>query len=49
MLLKKMLKSCHPERGLIVAPKRDDQPQSKDPYTLHGISAAAGSSHEKLT
>ena len=26
------LKSCHPEGGLIFAPKREVQPQSKDPY-----------------
>ena len=25
-------KRCHPERGLIFAPKREEQPQSKDPY-----------------
>ena len=25
--------SCHPEGGLVFAPKRKNQPQSKDPYT----------------
>jgi hypothetical protein len=27
--MKSLLEHCHPERGLIVAPKREDQPQSK--------------------
>ncbi len=26
---------CHPERGLFFAPKRKEQPQSKDPYSLN--------------
>jgi len=47
--MKESLKLCHPERGLIFAPKREDQPQSKDPYTLCSAAAASGNSHEKRT
>jgi hypothetical protein len=34
---------------LIFAPKREDQPQSKDPCNAGGATAASGNSHEKLT
>jgi hypothetical protein len=43
------LMHCHPERGLIIAPKREDQPQSKDPYLAGTAIAASVNSHEKLT
>jgi hypothetical protein len=26
-----LIRACHPERGLFFAPKRKEQPQSKDP------------------
>jgi hypothetical protein len=46
--MKDTLKRCHPERRLIVAPKRDDQPQSKDHYSEWLAVVASGSSPEKL-
>jgi hypothetical protein len=47
--MKKTLKNCHPERGLIFALKREDQPQSKDPDAQRNASADSEHSHEKLT
>ena len=35
---------CHPERGLVFAPQRKDQPQSKDPCTPNRYPTAARSS-----
>ncbi len=47
--MKESPQPCHPERGLIFAPKREDQPQSKDPYTLIILAVDSWDSHEKLT
>ena len=41
--------SCHPERGLLFAPKREEGPQSKHLCRLAAATAAAGYSHENLT
>jgi hypothetical protein len=40
---------CHPERGLIFALKREDQPRSKDPYALITPPVDSGNSLEKIT
>jgi hypothetical protein len=47
--MKTALNHCHPERGLFFAPKREEQPQSKDPYPTWSADIASGSSNEKLT
>jgi len=47
LLMKSFFKDCHPERGLIFAPKRKDQPQSKDPYALVSPTVDSGNSPEK--